>query len=528
MPGAFNDPVLKRYRAAFNRRRLWDGVLGDAYAMALPQYESPAMGTDNSARRGEKRGRTVYDATAADSLDKRASRTAGQLFPPFRPFADVQPADGLDLPEEQEKELRAHHAQAMKMFHAAIDASNFHTEMPQALRDAYISTGALNIDFGSERNPLSFEALPISQLAPEESADGVIRTSFRRREVAARDLPFLWPTGTFPEEIARAAKAGKDDRLVVIEANLWDPENRQTLYRAYLETDEKLIVSETLPEPRSVVFRVDKVPGETMGRGPVIRALPDIQTANKVVELVLKNASIAVTGIWQGEDDGTLNPANVRLTPGTIIPIAPGSAGLRPLDSPGRFDVSQLVLDQLRERIRSAIEGPSLPPVDDNVRTAREFAERRTDQLSVELPATLRLLNELFHRLVARCLFILSHPRMAGSRFYIPPFEIADDLVKMVPTSPLARIAEREETLQHSATFVELSQTVPEQVSRVIDLDAYVRDRFRRARFPENLVRSPEEVAEQEAAGQAANEAAAALTQLTTDGLSPDSETGNA
>ncbi len=520
--------MLKRYQAALNRRRLWDGVLGDAYAMALPQYESPASGIDGGAHRGEKRGKTVYDSTAADSLDRRAARTAGQLFPPFRPFADVQPADGLNLTEDEEKKLRAHHALAMKKFHAAIDVSNFHTEMPQALRDAYISTGALNIDFGTEENPLAFEALPISQLAPEESADGVIRTSFRRREIAVRDLPLLWPTGTFPEEISRAARAGKDDKHGVIEANVWDPENRQTLYRAYLASDEKLIASETLPEPRTVVFRVDKVPGETMGRGPVIRALPDIQTANKVVELVLKNASIAVTGIWQAEDDGTLNPATVRLTPGAIIPIAPGSAGLRPLDAPGRFDVSQLVLDQLRERIRTAIEGPALPPSDERVRTAFELSERRADQLSVELPMTLRLLGELFHRLMARCLFILSHPKMAGSRFYIPPSVVAGDRIKMVPTSPLARIAEREEALVHAATFNELSQTAPEQVARVIDMDAYVRDRLRRAGFPEDLVRSPDEVAERTAAEAAARQAAEGLDRLTDGDLSSETEEGNA
>ena len=41
------------------------------------------------------------------------------------------------------------------------------------------------------------------------------------------------------------------------------------------------------------IVRWLKAPGETYGRGPVAKALPDIRTANKVVELVLKNASIA-------------------------------------------------------------------------------------------------------------------------------------------------------------------------------------------------------------------------------------------
>ena len=115
--------------------------------------------------------------------------------------------------------------------------------------------------------------------------------------------------------------------------------------------------------------------GELYGRSPVMTALPDIKTANKVVELILKNASIAVTGIWLADDDGVLNPANIKLVPGSIIPKAVGSAGLTPLQAPGRFDVSQLVLDDLRARIRHTLLADRLGPVterqDDGDRGAR-------------------------------------------------------------------------------------------------------------------------------------------------------------
>ena len=69
-----------------------------------------------------------------------------------------------------------------------------------------------------------------------------------------------------------------------------------------------------------ISFRWLKGAGEVYGRSPVMTVLPDIKTVNKVVELVLKNASISVTGIWQADDDGVLNPANIQLVPGSIIP----------------------------------------------------------------------------------------------------------------------------------------------------------------------------------------------------------------
>ena len=50
-----------------------------------------------------------------------------------------------------------------------------------------------------------------------------------------------------------------------------------------------------------------KVSSEVCGRSPVMMALTYIKTANKVVELILKNAYITVSDVWQADDDGVLN-----------------------------------------------------------------------------------------------------------------------------------------------------------------------------------------------------------------------------
>jgi hypothetical protein len=124
-------------------------------------------------------------------------------------------------------------------------------------------------------------------------------------------------------------------------------------------------------------------------------ALPDIKTANKVVELILKNASIAATRIWLAEDDGVLNPANIRLVPGSIIPKAAGSAGLTPLQAPGRFDVSELVLSDLRSRIRHTLMADRLAQVNDRRMTATEVLERSAEMT--------RLLGAVYGRLQPSC-----------------------------------------------------------------------------------------------------------------------------
>ena len=42
----------------------------------------------------------------------------------------------------------------------------------------------------------------------------------------------------------------------------------------------------------------------------------------KVKELVLKNASLAVSGVYPAAADGVLNPQTIQITPGAIIPVA--------------------------------------------------------------------------------------------------------------------------------------------------------------------------------------------------------------
>ena len=164
-----------------------------------------------------------------------------------------------------------------------------------------------------------------------------------------------------------------------------------------------------------------------------MKALPDIKTANKVVELVLKNASIAVTGIWQADDDGVINPATIKLVPGTIIPKAVGSAGLTPLETPGRFDVSELVLDQLRNRIRKALFVDQLGQVNGPRMTATEVLERAAEMARI-LGATYgRLQSELLSPLVTRARGILAR------RGEIPDLPLDHRMVALEYKSPQAR-----------------------------------------------------------------------------------------
>ena len=254
-------------------------------------------------------------------------------------------------------------------------------------------------------------------------------------------------------------------------------------------SDQEPAIIETgfFRETPFVTFRWSKSPGEIYGRSPVMKALPDIKTANKVVELILKNASIAVTGIWQADDDGVLNPANIKLVPGTIIPKAVGSAGLKPLEMPGKFDVSQLVLDDLRGRIQEALLADKLSAVDQKQMTATEVLERAST-IARLLGATYgRLQSELLTPLIKRAYAIL---RRRGEIADLP---LDGRYVTLRYTSPLAK-AQAQRDMQLVLSWIEKSMTLGDAATAIVNVEKAARYIGETLGVPNTLIRNQEDV----------------------------------
>jgi hypothetical protein len=200
-----------------------------------------------------------------------------------------------------------------------------------------------------------------------------------------------------------------------------------------------------------------------------------------VVELILKNASITITGIWLADDDGVLNPANIKLVPGSIIPKAVGSAGLTPLQAPGRFDVSQLVLDDLRARIRHTLLTDRLGPVVNRKMTATEVLERSGEMT--------RLLGAMFGRLQAELLNPLVHRAVAilRRRGELPGFAVDGRMVELQSRAPLARLQARED-VQNVLLWLETITRLGPEASQVLNLPEAARWLALMLGVPDDLV----------------------------------------
>ncbi len=471
-------PVLKRYEQAKSRRSIWENHWQDCYDYALPQ-----QGFARYEMAGSKRVDRLYDGTALDAVDQLAASLLGHLTPPWTQWFGFKP--GPALSEADAQSLSPVLENTAKIIAGHFDKSNFHVEMHQCFLDLVVGgTAALYFE---ETEPgaysaFKFSAVPLADILLEEGDNGFLDGSHRTQQLTLTQLTERYGDIILPADIIRTGARDAQARFGVLESIL--PERGGYQYTALLMegSSPTLLREGRFAESPAIAFRWMKSPGEIYGRSPVMKALPDIKTANKVVELILKNASIAVTGIWQADDDGVLNPANIELVPGAIIPKAVGSQGLKALDMPGRFDVSQLVLNDLRSRIRHALLTDKLGQVSDARMTATEVLERASE-MALLLGATYgRLQSELLTPLIMRAYNIL---RRRGE---IPDLALDGRFIELDYRSPLAR-AQGQRSVQHTLTWMQSVLSMGPEAAQSIDLPRAARYLGEALGVPTDLIR---------------------------------------
>ncbi|WP_073953660.1 portal protein [Thalassospira sp. TSL5-1] len=490
--------LRKRFRAAMQRRAHWQRHWQECYEFALPQRQDNGTGTGGgsggnggaggqggTAHIGKKQFDRVFDATAPDAVEQLAASLLGEVTPPSGGWFEMVPGDAVA--DTAHADLAEKLSRVVRIVQGHFERSNFAVEIHQAYLDLVtVGTACLRLEEAGHDAPsrFRFAAVPVRELAFEERVDGRLDAVFRQLWLGIDDILEKWPDAKIPARL-REHDQKVLEKYAVIEAVLPGRNGQGGYdYVVFFASDpagmggggtaDEVIASGRFAVSPYIAFRWLKAPGEIYGRSPVMKALPDIKTANKVVELVLKNASIAVTGIWQADDDGILNPATVRLVPGSIIPKAVGSAGLTPLDAPGRFDVSDVVLADLRERIRRCLLTDRLGQVDAPRMTATEVLERASENARLLAATYSRLQAELIFPLMRRALHVLAR---SGE---LPDIALDGNEVCLHHSAPMARIGQKAEAGQVLDWLERLTKLGPE-ATHSVDIDRTVRwlaDRF--------------------------------------------------
>ena len=234
-----------------------------------------------------------------------------------------------------------------------------------------------------------------------------------------------------------------------------------------------------------------KASNERYGRGPVLYALPDIKTLNKVVELTLKNASISIGGVFTAVDDGVLNPQTISIVPGAVIGVnsngGPRGPSLQPLPRSGDANLSQIVANDLRTNIKKTLLDESLPPDNMSARSATEVVERMKE-LSQNLGAAFgRLISETMFPIVRRTLELMDEEGMIDL-----PLKVNGLQVTVTPQSPLAMAANMDK-LNEVMQFMQISQALGPQGQMLLNMERvgdYIADQLG---IPGSLRTTPQE-----------------------------------
>jgi len=432
--------LIRRFQLAKTEHLRWEDLWQECYDYALPVRKGFTR-TDTS---GKKLTDKSYDMTAAVALQEFGSRLQAGMTPTFARWSKLMP--GELVPKEELAKVEAKLEDITEAVYRVIHRSNFDAQIHESYLELGIGTGSLICD-EDVHDVVRFTAVPLTEVyldaGPYDTLDG----RFRQREMTVREYRQTWREGTLPQGYDQMDDTTLDKKISVVEATVrdWESRNEEVHdYTVLIEQQRHIGFEATYKGMGScpwVNFRWSKAAGEVYGRGPLVLALPNVKVANLIVSMSLDYAEMTLAGLWQADDDGVLNPETVTLTPGTIIPIAQNSRGLQPLEAPGKFDLSQLLLENLRSSIKRALYDDNLGPPTGTPMSATEVSERSADLYRRIGSAYGRLQQELVQPIVRRVLYIMRKRGMVD-------LPLAKSVVEVHSVSPLASAQAQEDVLK--------------------------------------------------------------------------------
>ena len=483
--------ILAKYKHAKTLKDQWLSVFEECYEYALPQRESFFEETP-----GRRRTDRIFDETAVVGVQEFASRLQSGIVPNYARWADF--VAGTEVPEDQQKETNLALDKVTEYVFEVLQNSNFSQEVHETFLDIALGTGILLVEEGDAVQPIRFKAIPLPQVCITSGHDDKVDAVYRKRRMKLREIILAYATPILNDKMLMDLEANPDKEICIIETVYRDFSNikeEQNIFCAIAEEYEHKVYDEIYKGIGSnpyITYRWSKCSGETYGRGPLQFALPAIKTSNLVVELILENAQMSISGMYQVEDDGVINVDNIALIPGTVIPKAAGSAGLQPIAQAGNFNVSDLVLRDMRVNIKKALYNDMLGnPNEKTPMSATEVAERQAD-LSRQIGAAFgRLQAELVNPVLARVIHILKKQ----GRIDIPT--INGQEIQIKSSSPLAQ-AQYQADVVNIDRFLGLIQgrVGPQLLNVMIKQDEVAKYIAKKLGIPEELIRSPQEMSQ--------------------------------
>jgi len=432
--------VVQRAKTSFTNALQGEDELRDIYDLAMPNRNVFKNESDKTT--------DIFDSTAVNSTMRFANRLQTELTPPFQRWGELKPGPVHEKTEKTKLKRLIEDLQFVsKVVHGALQSGGFTTAAHECYQDLAAGQAALAIMPGDMNAPVRYTAFPQAETATELGQWDQIIGLHIKKKIDANQILNFWPKGKLSDKMKEMVKAGDSDgnskktKLDIFISYIWQ-KNETWEYHVTWPDDNFSIFTQEFPYQPFAAPRWSRLAGDSRGRGPLHVALPDIKTINKVKELLLMSAALAIVGIYTIVDDGVVNPNTVRLVPGALIGVSSNGSGfagpsIKQLETGRNFDLTQLLLEDLRISIKKALLDDQLPPDAGPVRSATEIVQRIKELAQDSGAAFGRLYDEWIVPIFKATIAILQQQKIIPSDLDIP----IDSLnFKIQVTSPLARI----------------------------------------------------------------------------------------
>ncbi len=461
--------IMARYEDARALKVQWTPHLEEGYRFSIPHRNTFYEPTP-----GQKRNLDVFDSTAVLGVPSFATKMQSVLLPPWRNWSQL--VLGPDVPKAERDNTRNKEllAEQNDIFFSHVHHSNMAQQVHEAFQDLAIGTGAFDLYGGRLGDKsLVFNAIPLTELTLEEGLHSTIETTYRDLSVAGRLIGRQWPGAAPSARMAKLIQDKPGGKIPILEGVIFDPDRGLWEGVAIWKPEKEVFWRTSWSTNPRIVFRWSVTPGEIYGRGPILQVLPDIKTANKVVEFILRAAALAVAGMWTATRDSALNPYNLRIQPGAVTTVDSNDAKnptIRALETSGDIKLGFEVLTQLQEVIKTALFQHLRDPAGP-VRTATEIAIDDRELVNQAGSSFGRLQTEVVEATAVRGTDIL------GRRGDMARMRIDGRQVTLKHLSPLARAQDMDDLLTLERTLTSAPEESIALGIKMEDLGAWVADK---------------------------------------------------
>lgn len=332
--------------------------------------------------KGDKKGIELFDSIGVRSAERFASHIYGLLMNPAVAWLSFTSGDEEVDNEPEVAEWIQKEAKAT-MF--VLNNSNFPVEAQEVMLDlATFHTAHMRLE-EDEKDVIRCASRPIYEVAISENYKGVVDCSHYEYKVSAEQLCQQFKD-TVPSEIQQLRYQDPLKEYTILHAiepsDNFPPAMRHpmmpfTSVRILKETYTKLEVKGFEENP-VIIARLNKLAGEMYGRGPAMRCLADVKTANAMMRTWVEGAQLAIQPPIQAPDEGVLLP--VKLTPGgTNYYRADSKDRIEPIITGGDPRIGHQVIEVLHQNIEKAFYLDRMQLVENDRMTATEVMQRRDE-----------------------------------------------------------------------------------------------------------------------------------------------------